>query len=94
MKKIAIEETFEMVLISAERYAIGRHSYWPPDCVAYIRGLLKDLSHNTLTVLFDDIDREIKRYERMNWQLSYRKEWAGLLEDVRQEIIARGGRTR
>ena len=44
MKTVPIEETFEMVLISAERYAIGRHSYWPPDCVAYIRVLLKDLT--------------------------------------------------
>ena len=94
MKTVPIDDNFEMMLECAERYAIGRHSYLPPDCVAYIRGLLKDLSHNTLTVLFDDIDGEIKRYERMNWQLSYRKEWAGLLEDVRQEIIARGGRTK
>ena len=44
MRMVAINDNFEMILECAERYAIGRHSYWPLDCVAYIRGLLKDLT--------------------------------------------------
>ena len=89
MKKIAIEETFEMVLISAERYARGRHSYLPPEVARYIKYKLPYVSVKCLTVLYNDILGEFRHREQMNWDLSYRKEWQELLDAVRAELEKR-----
>lgn len=89
IKTVPFDDNFEEALISHERYAFGRHSYLPPYAIAYIKHFLPDVSYKTLTVFRDDIDYEFKRYERMNWQLSYRKEWKELLDAVREEIEKR-----
>lgn len=89
MKTVPINDDFEMMLECAERYAIGRHSYLPPDVVEYINFKLPYVSENCLMVLASDLTEEFSRYERMNWQLSYKQEWQGLLDAVRAEIEKR-----
>lgn len=84
-----LNSDFEEMLICAERYAIGRHTYVPDDVMGYITCLIPNLSDNTLYVIATDIAEEIRRYERMNWQLSYRKAWQELLNAVREEIEKR-----
>ena len=52
---------FEDILIYAERYAIGRMTYAPHDVCEIINTRLHELTNSTLTVLRDDIAREIER---------------------------------
>lgn len=56
---IEIDENFETMLICAERYACGRHTYMPSIVVDYIMPLIPMLSDKTLTVMRNDITSEI-----------------------------------
>lgn len=94
MKAVPLNDDFEEMITFAGRYAIGRGSYAPPDVVNYIRWLVPYLTHNTLVVIFNDIDSKIHEYSRRGLNLEYRAEWTELLEVIRREIIARGGRTK
>ena len=89
MRMVAINDNFEMILECAERYAIGRHSYLPPDVASYIKSKLPYVSVKCLTVLYNDILGEFRHREQMNWDLSYRKEWQELLDAVRAELEKR-----
>lgn len=89
MRMVAINDDFEMMLECAERYAIGRHSYLPPEVASYIKYKLPYVSVKCLTVLYNDILGEFRHREQMNWDLSYRKEWQELLDAVRAELEKR-----
>ena len=89
IKKVPINDDFEMALISHERYMFGRSSYAPPDAIAYIKSFLPYISYNTLTVFRDDMTSNFKMVDRMNWNVSYRKEWKELLDAVRAELEKR-----
>lgn len=89
MKTVPIDDNFEMMLECAERYAIGRHSYLPPEVASYIKYKLPYVSVKCLTVLYNDILGEFRHREQMNWDLSYRKEWQELLDAVRAELEKR-----
>lgn len=93
-KNVPIDDDFNEMLEFALRYAIGRQSYAPMDVIHYIKPKLKYLLHNTLHIMFQDIDEELERNKRMQWEMAYKKEWMELREAIRQEITARGGRTR
>ena len=87
IKTVPINDRFEDVLISAERYAIGRGSYLPPDIIQYIRVLLPYLSKRALTVLSNDITEDIERRDRLHIKLEYRDLWESLLNDVNDELV-------
>ncbi len=55
METIPLDDDFEQILISAERYALGRTTYIVPMTVDYIAPLLRRLSGATLCVLLADI---------------------------------------
>ena len=82
---VFIDEDFEHILISAERYAIGRQSYLPPDTIAYIRYLIPRLSVNTLYIMYSDITEEQHKYVRMCKDLPYGDEWGKLAQDINKE---------
>jgi len=89
MKTVPIDDNFEMMLECAERYAIGRHSYLPPFAIAYITTFLPDISYRTLSVFRDDMKSNFAMFARMNWYLSYQKEWKDFHKAVCAELEKR-----
>lgn len=79
---ISITNHFELMMISALRYAIGRYTYMPSVTIEYIRYLIPQLSAKTLFVMKRDIDEEIERYHRMERELYMAKEWQKLAEEI------------
>lgn len=79
---IAVTQDFELMMISALRYAIGRYTYMPSITIEYIHYLIPQLSAKTLFVMKRDIDEEIERYERMEHELYMEKEWQKLAEEI------------
>jgi len=79
---VAITQDFELMMISALRYAIGRYTYMPGITIDYIRYLIPQLSAKTLFVMKRDITEEIERYQRMERELYMAKEWQKLAEEI------------
>ena len=79
---ISITNHFELMMISALRYAIGRYTYMPSVTIEYIRYLIPQLSAKTLFVMQRDIKEEIERYQRMERELYMAKEWQKLAEEI------------
>ena len=82
---VAITDDFELMMISALRYAIGRYSYLPGTAIEYARYLIPQLSANTLFVMKRDIDETIERYKRIGHKLYMADEWEKLGEDMNAE---------
>ena len=82
---VAVTQDFELMMISALRYAIGRYTYMPSVTIDYIRYLIPQLSAKTLYVMKRDIDEEIARYTRMERELYMADDWAKLAEEIRVE---------
>lgn len=82
---VAVTQDFELMMISALRYAIGRYTYMPSVTIDYIRYLIPQLSAKTLYVMKRDIDEETARYQRMERELYMADEWAKLAEEIRVE---------
>ena len=79
---VVLSQDFELMMISALRYAIGRYTYMPSVTIEYIRYLIPQLSAKTLFVMKRDIDEEIEHCERMGRELYMDKEWAKLAEEI------------
>ncbi len=82
---VAITDDFELMLICALRYSIGRESYMPGVTIDYIRYLIPQLSTKTLFIMKRDIAEEIERYQRMEMELYFADEWQKLAEDINTE---------
>ena len=81
---VYISRDFELMMISAMRYALGRATYMPSITIDYIRMLMSRLSANTLHVMERDIREEVERYERMGWELYMKHEWVQLMNDINE----------
>lgn len=79
---VAVTQDFELMMISALRYAIGRYTYMPSVTIDYIRYLIPQLSSNTLFVMKRDIAEEVERYKRMERELYMADEWEKLAEEM------------
>ena len=79
---VAVTQDFELMMIFALRYAIGRYTYMPSVTIEYICYLIPQLSAKTLFVMKRDIDEEIEHCERMGRELYMDKEWAKLAEEI------------
>lgn len=79
---VAITQDFELMMISALRYAIGRYTYMPSVTIEYIRYLIPQLSAKTLFIMKRDIDEEVERYQRIERELYMAKEWQKLAEEI------------
>ena len=83
---VAITQDFELMMISALRYAIGRYTYMPSVTIEYIRYLIPQLSAKTLFVMKRDIDEEIERYQRMERELSKLAEEIGVEYEKKKAV--------
>lgn len=80
-----IDDTFEQMLISAERYAQGRQTYIVGMTAKFIKHLLPKLTDLCLKILADDLNkRPIPFVQSSDGQV-----WEGLLLEVESEIDAR-----
>ena len=79
---VVVSQDFELMMISALRYAIGRYTYMPSATIEYIRYLIPQLSAKTLFIMKRDITEEIERYQRMERELYMDKEWAKLAKEI------------
>ncbi len=59
MKLLRLNDKLELMLIGAERYALGRRSYITSTTAQYLTGLLPDLSQNTLIVFLRDLSEAL-----------------------------------
>lgn len=66
MKTVPFNRDFEQMLISAERYALGRATYIVSSTVNYIAGFRKELSDWCIGIIIQDINSELEMCERMN----------------------------
>lgn len=89
---ISVTRDFELMIVCALRYSIGRESYMPSIAIDYIRYLIPIISANTLFILQRDIKEEIERYDRGGWEIFMKDEWLKLADDIRKERTKRGWR--
>ena len=81
---VPITDHFELMMISALRYAIGRETYMPEITIHYIKNLVPKFTARTLFVMRRDIEEEVQRYERMGHELYMKKEWLGLQQEIHE----------
>lgn len=100
VKMLPLDDLMEQMIISAERYALGRMTYIVSDTVNFILPLVSHLGTNTLSVLEEDFrstEAENKRrdddFAGMNfdaWGMDYdKKRWFDLWEAVKRELKRR-----
>ena len=82
---ITVTRDFELMIVCALRYSIGRESYMPSITIDYIRYLIPMLSANTLFVMQRDIRETITNYGRIKSKLYMEVEWIGLEAELRKE---------
>lgn len=100
VKMLPLDDLMEQMIISAERYALGRMTYIVSDTVNFILPLVSHLDTNTLSVLEEDFrsaEAENKRrdddFAGMNfdaWGMDYdKKRWFDLWKAVKSELERR-----
>lgn len=82
---IFVTRDFELMIVCALRYSIGRESYMPSITIDYIRYLIPMLSANTLFVMQRDIRETITSYGRIKRKLYMEAEWIKLESVLREE---------
>ena len=85
IKTVPICRNYELMLIGALRYSIGRETYMPDITINYIKTKVPYLSENTLCVMSRDIEGEVARYERINHELYMKKQWLDLKAEIDDE---------
>ncbi|MGX2974437.1 hypothetical protein ACWIUH_05565 [Ursidibacter arcticus] len=83
-------DEFQMLIISAERYAIGRMTYVVSETCDLIANYLPSLSNNTLSVLI----RDIKSYPKDSGSYGSKcdnENWLNLLSLLEAEYEKRKG---
>ena len=85
IKTVPICQNYELMLISALRYAIGRETYMPDITINYIKTKVPYHSANTLIVMSRDIEEEVARYERIKHELYIKKQWLDLKSEIDDE---------
>lgn len=85
VKTVPICQNYELMLISALRYSIGRETYMPDITINYIKTKVPYLSGNTLFVMSRDIEEEVARYKQINHKLYMKKQWLDLKAEIDDE---------
>ena len=87
-RSVKIDNDFEQMVISAERYACGRQTYIVSVVSLYILSLVPNLSTKTLRILKMDLDGR-KDADRMGDRTIDKPMWISLLRKVEEEIARR-----
>ena len=78
---VELDDCFEIVIVSAVRYAIGRQTYVPHSVIQFISPILSKLSHKTLSVL----ERDISEANSYGDKVIDEPAWIKFLSDIRKE---------
>ena len=78
IKTVEMDKNFQEMLVSAERYALGRMTYIVSLTVDYITPMIRNLDLKYINIMIDDIDRQ--REYGMD-----KDEWMKLLGRLRAE---------
>lgn len=100
VKTVPLDDILEQMIISAERYALGRMTYTVSDTVSFILPLVPSLTTSTLWTLDMDFQRAEAEDERREddfagmdfdiWGMEQDKEqWFRLWKAVKQELRKR-----
>lgn len=100
VKMLPLDDLMEQMIISAERYALGRMTYTVSDTVGFILPLVPFLTTSTLWVLDMDFQRAESENKRRSdnfagmgfdvWGMDYdKKMWFRLWKAVKQELRKR-----
>lgn len=100
VKTVPLDDLLEQMIISAERYALGRMTYTVSDTVGFILPLVPSLTTSTLWTLDMDFQRAEAEDERHEddfagmdfdiWGMEQDKEqWFRLWKAVKQELRRR-----
>ncbi len=81
---VYIDRDFELMMVSALRYAIGRYTYVPSTTIDYIQTLLPKLSTDTLQIMKRDIQEEVECFKAMGSELYMEKEWIDLMNNINE----------
>lgn len=84
-EQVPLDDDFEQILISAERYALGRRTGIVSLTVRYIRCLIPRLSNKTLAILLRDMNEQ-KRLGK-SFGLDFDEaEWVQLMHEIESEL--------
>lgn len=84
-EQVPLDDDFEQILISAERYALGRRSGIVSQTVRYIRCLIPRLTDKTLSILLRDMNEQ-KRLGKSFGMDFDEAEWVQLMHDIESEL--------
>lgn len=79
------DDDFGCIINSAVRYALRRHTYMPGVVSDFVRRYLHILDNKTLSVIVDDIDRDIQMFGEFDHQ----DLWESLKVDIQIELQKR-----
>ena len=79
-KTAPIDDDFQEMLVSAERYALGRMTYIVSLTVDYITPMIRNLDLKYINIMIDDIDRQREYGMDMD-----KDEWMKLLAALKAE---------
>lgn len=95
-KMVAVDDHYELMLISAVRYALGRRTYIVAETARYVRGKLGMVQDATLMLMLRDIDERIAWSDRSGMSglgdECDRAEWMLLRKAIIDEIGKRGAK--
>jgi len=95
-KTVAVDDHYELMLISAVRYALGRRTYIVAETARYVSGKLWMVKDATLMVMLRDIDERIAWSDRSGMSglgdECDRAEWMLLRKAIIDEIGKRGAK--
>ena len=78
---VEIDDSLEIVIMSAVRYALGRRTYMPSAVIGFITPLLDKLSYKTLAVL----ERDIAEADSYGDEKIDKPDWMMFLRKIREE---------
>lgn len=84
-ERIPLDSDFEQILISAERYALGRRSGIVSLTVRYISNLIPLLTDSTLAILLRDMNEQ-KRLGKSFGMDFDEAEWINLMHQIEKEL--------
>lgn len=80
-KAVPIDDDFQEMLVSAERYALGRMTYIVSLTVDYITPMIRNLDLKYINIMIDDITG----HSDLGYGMDMDEEWEKLLSRLRAE---------
>ena len=87
--KVELSRNLEEMLISAERYALGRRTYIVWETVDYLTSLIPNLSDRCLKIIISDLEDQIKNGVWSFGDSCDYQDWTRLMAKIGDELKER-----